>query len=186
MPDLPEHGDPEVDVVVTEPVLQYEAQHPIALSIGDEGTKVYPTGTPVKVSKVTVRRWTDSMKLELLREYIKKAEDPMERAPTPAGKACYKKQLKIMLDKGAGILLEGDTEKTRLSSVVSVDSGPDTLAQFLIGAGRKGLTGQKDKPAGQGGLVHIIDEWVGQQGDNLVDIREHVDDIIEFAKSFTS
>ena len=177
-------GEDNQVVVITEQVVGYKADCAIAVDVGEDPTKIYPTGTPVKVSKVTVKGWSDHMKLELLREYIRKAENPLERAPTVGGKAVYKKQLKVMLKNGDGILLEGETVKTKLSSLVSNTNGSDTLAQFLIGAGKKGLAGQRGMPFGQGGLVNIIDEWMAEQGERSVDIRQEVDKIVTFAKKY--
>ena len=71
----PEHVESDSDMLIAETVLQYEAQHPINLSISGELPRVFLTRIFVKDFKVTVRVWTDLMKLELLREYIKKAED---------------------------------------------------------------------------------------------------------------
>ena len=66
--------------------------------------------------------------------------------------------------------------KTKLSSLFV---WKDTLAQFLVTDGKKGNLGQMSRPAGQGGLVHIIDEWITEQVDMPVDIKQHVEEIID-------
>ena len=74
-PYLGEPSDGDADeveynpvVIATKEIIGIVADHPISLAVGDEPPKLYPKGTPVKVSKVTMKGWNDHMKLELLRE----------------------------------------------------------------------------------------------------------------------
>ena len=122
--------------------------------------------------------WSDSMKLELLRIWIEKVEDPMVRALTVSGKGPYKKQLKPLIEKGVPIVVDGET-----FNLATIITDTDTLAQFLQGIKSKGLSGQKNKAAGTGGLVHIIDEWIqGKEDTSLGFIRSSVDEIVQYAK----
>ena len=142
-----------------------------------------PAGTPVKAANGRVQRWYDNEKLELLREYLRKAVDPYTRMDKPGGKACYKHELQAMMDRGDGIMLDGDTVKTKLSTLVTPESGADTLAQFMIGAQGKGLSGQRGKPKGEGGLIHIVDEWLEEKLIRPKDIKQHVEEIVVYARN---
>ena len=118
------------------------------------------------------------MKLELLRIWIEKVEDPMVRALTVSGKGPYKKQLKPLIEKGVPIVVDGET-----FNLATIITDTDTLAQFLQGIKSKGLSGQKNKAAGTGGLVHIIDEWIqGKEDTSLGFKRSSVDEIVQYAK----
>ena len=140
--------------------------------------KIFPAHTPSPP-------WLDPLKLELLREYIMEAPEPLSRSSFPTGKAAHLPNLKAMREAGVGIMIPGDTEKTMLFSLVSDKSGEDTLAQRLQGVRGKGFSGQRDKPPGQGGLVNIIDEWLQGQADKSVEhIRASVDEILNHAAQY--
>jgi hypothetical protein len=129
--------------------------------------------------------WLDPLKLELLREYIKGAPEPLSRSSFPTGKAAHLNNLRAMRKAGVGIMIPGDTEKTMLFSLVSAKSGEDTLAQFLQGVRGKGFSGQRNKPPGQGGLVNCIDEWLqGQEDKSVEHIRASVEEILHHAAQY--
>ena len=157
--DEPQVDEPLVGQV-DEPVLQ-------------PGFKVYPAHQPNP-------HWDDSMKKELLMEYMLVAPDPTLRSDTKTGKAKHFPNIRVMLETGVGIRLPGEQEKTLLSSMVK---GEDTLAQFLQGVRGKGFTGQSEKPPGTGGLVHCIDEWMQEnlQGMTVENIRANCENILQYA-----
>jgi hypothetical protein len=166
-------GEPEAeaaDLDLVEPeFLQVEepALHP--------GYKLYPAHQPNPI-------WDNSMKKELLMEYMVGAPDPTARSDTKTGKAKHFTNIKFMLETGVGITVTGNNEKTLLSSMVK---GEDTLAQFLQGVRGKGFTGQSGKPPGKGGLVHCIDEWLLENGleVSVENIRNNADNILQYATS---
>ena len=152
---------------------------------GGEGEALH---TPAKQWEGTGKRlwkWNNEMKMELLRVWIQKTQDPMVRASkaTPTGKSVYMRQIKPLLKQGVGIQI-GD-EKFTLSSLVSETSGEDTLAQMLQGVHKgKGLSGQRDRAIGQAGLVHIIDEWLDDKGEKSKEyVKAHCKDILAFARA---
>ena len=51
-------------VIDTGEVLKFKADYPISLTIGDDPPVLYPEGIKLKVSKVTLKGWSDHMKLE--------------------------------------------------------------------------------------------------------------------------
>lgn len=115
--------------------------------------------------------WTDEMKLELLRVWITDTCNPMVRAPTFSGKGPYKAQLNPVVER-MSIIVDG--EKVKLNTMIR---DTDTLAQFLQGVQGKGLSGQRGKAPGTGGLVHIIDEWLEGQP------KKNPDQTVEYVKS---
>ena len=122
--------------------------------------------------------WNNEMKLELLRVWIEKTENPMIRSDKPAGKGVYMRQMKPLLELGTGINWEG-----QMFTLRSIVKSADTLAQFLQGVSGKGLSGQKRKAPGKGGLVHIIDEWLKDKADKSVDfIRSSCEEILAYAR----
>ena len=115
------------DLAVDEPEV-FQDEEPVL----QPGFKLYPAhqATP---------QWVDSMKSELLLEYMRVAPDPTLRSDTNTGKPKHFPNIRVMLEAGVGITLPGEQEKTLLSSMVK---GEDTLAQFLQGVRGKGFTGQ--------------------------------------------
>jgi hypothetical protein len=88
-----------------------------------------------------------------------------------------------LIREGAGIML--GEEKVKLSSLVNEKNGSDLLAQILAGLNKKGLPKMKDLPAGQGGLVNCLDEWLdGQQNKSVEFVRANADNIVEFASKY--
>ena len=123
-------------------------------------------------------QFTDVMKLELLRVWIVKTENALIRASTSSGKAPFIKQRLPLLEEGVGIMV--GVEKFRLISLAKADS----LAQILQGIGKKGLSGQKMKPPGMGGLVHIIDEWLADKEDKSLEfVRSSCEEILDYART---
>ena len=163
-----------VEVLADDTYFQFGENQPVAV----------PSGTPVKkFTGIKTPMWSDLMKLELLREWILKAGDPLVLADTPTGKGCYIKQLKIMMSEGCGIRLDGDVQKTRLDSLVTSQNGADTLAQILQGVKGKGLSGQGKKKSGEGGLVHIIHEWLLTETTRTKEhVKKSVEEILTFAR----
>ena len=54
---------------------------------------------------------------------------------------------------------------------------------MLQGVQKKGLSGQKSKAPGKGGLVHILDEWLEGKEDKSVDfIRKSWEEIVQYAR----
>ena len=143
--------------------------------------------TPAKQWEGTGKRlwkWNDEMKIELLRIWIQKTDDPMVRASKATGKSVYMKQIRPLLKQGVGIQI-GD-EKFILSTLLSETNGEDTLAQILQGVHKgKGLSGQRDRPIGRSGLVHIIDEWLDETGGEKSKeyVKAHCKDILAFARA---
>ena len=153
------------------PVKDYEAK-------GGRGAQ----HTPAKAWEGESLKWTDEMKLELLRVWIVKTENPMLRADTPSGKSVFKEPMRTLMDEGVGILVRGD--KVRLDTLVSEKHGVDTLAGMLQGVQRKGLSGQRQKTPGKGGLVHLIDEWLEDKEDKSGEfVRASCDEILEYARN---
>ena len=105
----------------------------------------------------------------------------MLRAETANGKGVYKQPIRDLMEEGAGILVRG--EKVTLKSLVSEKYGADTLAGILQGIQKKGLSGQRGKASGKGGLVHILDEWLEDKEDKSVEfIKSSCEEIIDYAK----
>ena len=52
----------------------------------------------------------------------------------------------------------------------------------MQGVWGKGFTGQKGKPTGTGGLVHCIDEWMVGKVMSVKNIRDNVENILEYAR----
>ena len=125
--------------------------------------------TPVKIRKVERINWTDEMKLQLLRLFIQFAKDVYARDKGGmTARRVMRAQLKPIWEK-LSILV--DDKEIRLDQF-----NLDNMAKIMVCNGLSGQTG------GQG-LVHLIDAWVEDKGDNVVDIRDMVEDIMEFARS---
>ena len=89
--------------------------------------------------------------------------------------------MRTLLEEGVGIMVRG--EKLRLNTLVSEKHGVDTLAGMLQGVQKKGLSGQKGKTPGKGGLVHLIDEWLEDKVDKSIEyVRGSCDQILDFAR----
>ena len=137
--------------------------------------------SPAKAWDEESPKWSNEMKLELLRVWICKSPNPMVRADTPSGKGVYKEPMKELMEQAMGITVSG--EKFTLKSLVSERHGVDTLAGMLQGVQKKGLSGQKSKAPGKGGLVHILDEWLEGKEDKSVDfIRKSWEEIVQYAR----
>ena len=121
----------------------------------DQGEEDAPAlGTPTKNWDTKSPKWTDSMKLELLRLWIIKSENPLVRSEDISGKGVYKIPIREMMEEGVGIKVEG--QKYSLQSLVSVRYGVDTLAGILQGVQGKGFSGQRSKDLGKGGLGYLL------------------------------
>jgi hypothetical protein len=102
-----------------------------------EITMRVPPNTPTKIwAGASSPKWTDEMKLELLRVWCLEVKNPLERAPTAGSKGPYNRQLNPVLNSGVVITVDGQDYELK-SLIKSVD----TLSQFMGGLGRKGLTG---------------------------------------------
>ena len=132
--------------------------------------------TPVKEYKGTKKvTWTDGMKAQVLRLFIKHAKNPLKRPPPnmPKSKAVYKEQVpRDGTIYGSSIYIDG--EKTSIASFCE----PDTLHQHL---GFRGLSGQKEWGFGEG-LVSLIDHVMAKEKEKTRDkVLELEDQIMELA-----
>ena len=154
------------------------------MDIGNGRQLTVEPNSPVKIyssdKKIVL---TDETKLQLLEIYILYAPNPLARPSSDSGKSEHLKQLKHVMQLGKGILLDGEDVKTKLDERLIK---PDSLAQLLQGIGGKGLSGQKGKAPGKGGLCHIIDEWMmdtGNQDTSIATIRSSAKDIVSWARA---
>ena len=165
-----EERDAELDEPLEDVPLEDVPREDVTLEVaGKDQGKVWD-----RLGRVT---WTDVMKIELLRLWISKVPNPMVRSTTLSGKGPFKNQLKPLLQNGVTMLVDGE------NYILSTMSEADTLAQFLQGVQKKGLSKQKAKAAGTGGLVHIIDEWLEGKDDRSIDyVRSSCEEIINYAR----
>ena len=132
--------------------------------------------TPVKDYKGTERvNWTDGIKRQILRLFIKYALNPLKRPPPnmPKSKAVYKEQVpRDGILYGSSIYVDG--EKISIASLCE----PDTLYQHL---GFRGLSGQKEGGFGEG-LVSLIDHVMAKEEEKTRDkVLELEEQIMELA-----
>ena len=140
-----------------------------------EGQVIAISPGKVKFKKVKNKdrvEWDDRMKTYMLRLYVQQAEDPLVRAPTLMGRACYRRQL-VDIWKEATIIHKGN--ELRVKEIITLNS---LAVHFSIA----GLNGQKAWGKNKTGLVHIIDKVMKNLPVKTVEIvREREDQIIELA-----
>ena len=137
------------------------------LVVGDKVSYIKPN-TPVKVMGVKRFEWTNSFLLELLKLYLTKAKDLTAR-DSGTGRAKARAQLKPIHEKESIVI---DGRQVRLD-VLDLD----TMAKKIA---FQGLSWQ---PKGEG-LMDVVDKWLEVTREEVDDIRDKVDDIIEFANEF--
>ena len=151
-----------------EQVLMFQ-QDKVLLTEGGEPMLVKKQ-TPVKILPVRIKNWNDERKLQLLKLYIIQANDPRARdTGGPSSRRVVRAQLEPIYAKESVVI---DGEQVRLDVM-----NYDNLTRILA---CNGLTKQE---RGRG-LVHIIDEFLARQEDNQVNLRERVDEVMEFAMKY--
>ena len=150
-------------------VVSYDTEKVIL--VGDQVSYVKPN-TPVKVLGVKSIKWDDSALLELLRVYLTKAENLMLRDSGNTGRAKARGQLKPIHATESIVVVDGEEVKLDLLQL-------DNMAKKIA---YQGLSGQ-DKGEG---LISILDKWLELHEEDGLDIRDNIDEIIEFAKQFSN
>ena len=141
--------------------------------------------TPIKDYEAKGGRgaqWTDNMKVQLLKLYLEKAMDPLERPPPSQGarsRAVYKKQVpeEGELYQNSALYLE-DGSKVNLKSVCKVT----TLWEILASKGMYQQTKKNTDWDGGPGLVHIIDKVMEDSPSTREALEDKKEEVMILAK----